>query len=69
MFSLGRRSVYPGLPWLDKRETLSVKVIYWLIFHGLRPRTLTASRMAERVGSASSSLRLSAQPASRFVLT
>lgn len=47
MFSLGRGSVYPGLSWLYKTETLSIKVIYWLIFHGLIPRALIASRMAE----------------------
>lgn len=39
------------LPWisgLDKTETLSLKVIYRPVFHGLIPRTLIASRMAEK---------------------
>lgn len=47
VFSLGRGSVYPGLSWLYKTETLNIKVIYGLIFHGLIPRALIASRMAE----------------------
>lgn len=44
-----------------------VKVIYWLVFHGLLLRTLIASRMAE-YGRSFSFLHLSVQLASRFIL-